>query len=87
MDELTRNFGTNLREVRLSRMLTQNALARLTELSVSYVSMLERGQRSPPLGTVARVAQALQVRPIRLLQELRAPEARSRPAVRTARSA
>jgi transcriptional regulator with XRE-family HTH domain len=36
-------------------------------VSTSYVSMLERNQRTPPLGTLERIARALQVRPVELL--------------------
>jgi transcriptional regulator with XRE-family HTH domain len=37
-------------------------------ISVSYISMLERGQRSPPLETLDALAKALRVSPLELLQ-------------------
>jgi transcriptional regulator with XRE-family HTH domain len=36
-------------------------------ISVSYVSMLERGQRSPPLETIEKMERALKVTPAVLL--------------------
>jgi transcriptional regulator with XRE-family HTH domain len=60
MNLLTR-FASNVRRIRLKKNLSQKALADKVGISVSYVSMLERGQRSPPLETVEKVAKALSV--------------------------
>jgi len=57
----------NLRALRLQRGLSQESLGRKTRLSVSYVSMLERGQRTPPLDTLEVLAKALAVSPVELL--------------------
>ena len=70
MDDLTRTFATNLRAMRLDQKLSQQDLASRAKLSVSYVSMLERGERSPPFPTLSAVAKALRVHPTYLLQEL-----------------
>jgi transcriptional regulator with XRE-family HTH domain len=66
MDLLTR-FAGNVRRIRLKKKYSQKALAEKVGISVSYVSMLERGQRSPPLETVEKVAKALAVAPALLL--------------------
>jgi transcriptional regulator with XRE-family HTH domain len=66
MDLLTR-FAGNVRRLRSKKNLSQKALADKVGISVSYVSMLERGQRSPPLETVERMAKALGVTPSNLL--------------------
>ncbi len=66
MDLLTRFAGT-VRRLRAKKKLSQKALARRVGISVSYVSMLERGQRSPPLETIERMARALGVTPSSLL--------------------
>jgi transcriptional regulator with XRE-family HTH domain len=47
--------------------MSQKALADRVGISVSYVSMLERGQRSPPLETIEKMAKALGVAPAALL--------------------
>jgi transcriptional regulator with XRE-family HTH domain len=66
MDLLTR-FAGNVRRLRSRKHLSQKALADKVGISVSYVSMLERGQRSPPLETIEKVARALGVAPGALL--------------------
>ena len=67
MASLADRFAANLRSERRRRRLSQEALAAKARLSVSYISMLERGQRSPPLETLAHLAKALAVSPVALL--------------------
>jgi transcriptional regulator with XRE-family HTH domain len=71
MDTLTRNFALNLRAQRVAKKTSQETLAGRCGLSTSYISMLEREQRSPPLPTIETVAKALGVTAIELLQEPR----------------
>jgi transcriptional regulator with XRE-family HTH domain len=66
MDLLTK-FASNVRRLRAKRKFSQKALADKIGISVSYVSMLERGQRSPPLETIEKMAKALGVPPASLL--------------------
>ncbi|HEY7723955.1 MAG TPA: helix-turn-helix transcriptional regulator [Anaeromyxobacteraceae bacterium] len=66
MDLLAR-FAANVRRLRGRKGLSQKVLADKVGISVSYVSMLERGQRSPPLETIEKMARALGVPPHSLL--------------------
>ncbi len=66
MDLLTK-FASNVRRLRSKKRLSQKALADRVGISVSYVSMLERGQRSPPLETIEKMARALGTSPASLL--------------------
>ena len=59
MASLAEKFAVNLKSERVRKKLSQEALARKADLSVSYVSMLERGQRTPPLDTLEVLARAL----------------------------
>ena len=68
----------NLRAMRLRKKLSQESLGRKAGICVSYVSMLERGQRSPPLDTLEALAKALGVSPIAFLQELPRQKAMSK---------
>jgi transcriptional regulator with XRE-family HTH domain len=59
-------FGARLREVRLSRGISQAALAQLVEsaggrLTPNYVSDLERGLKSPTLTMILKLCRALDV--------------------------
>ena len=65
---LADRFSRNLRAARLQRQLSQRELASRAALSISYVSMLERGQRSPPLDTVEGLGKALGVAPAQILR-------------------
>jgi transcriptional regulator with XRE-family HTH domain len=57
----------NLFAARSRRKLSQQAVAEKSKLSVSYISMLERGARTPPLETLEVLAKALGVKPLDLL--------------------
>jgi len=67
MASLADKFATNFRNERLRRKLSQEALAQKAGLSVSYISMLERGERSPPLDTLEMLAKALSISAVSLL--------------------
>lgn len=54
-----RLLGERVREQRRSRGLTQEDLAESLDLSVAYVSLIERGGRNPPYTTVVAIARAL----------------------------
>jgi len=64
---LADKFAVNLKSERVRKKLSQEGLARKANLSVSYVSMLERGQRTPPLDTLEILAKALSTNPVTLI--------------------
>lgn len=67
--EELRRLGERVREQRRSRGLTQEALAEALDLSVAYVSLIERGGRNPPYTTVVAIARALGVAPSRIVAD------------------
>jgi transcriptional regulator with XRE-family HTH domain len=69
---LLATVAQNLREIRAQKNLSQQVVAQKAKISVSYVSMLERAQRSPPLETLEAIAKALGVTPLSLLETGRA---------------
>jgi transcriptional regulator with XRE-family HTH domain len=64
---LAERFSHNMKQERRRKRLSQTQLGRRAGVSTSYVSMLERNQRTPPLDTLEKIAKALQVRPVQLL--------------------
>ncbi len=74
MDPLTRSFARNVRALRIAQRITQASLGKRAGITTSYLSMLERGVRTPPLPTITALARALKVKPLYLLQELDLPE-------------
>ena len=67
------NIGQTIQLARSKRKLSQAALAKRAGISVSYLSLLERGRRDPPLSTLQRIAAAL-VMPVEILFFLGAEE-------------
>jgi transcriptional regulator with XRE-family HTH domain len=55
----TEAFGEVLRELRAQRGLTQEALALEAGTERSHISSLERAEKGPTLGTILRLARAL----------------------------
>lgn len=66
--ELKRHFGNRVREFRLRRNLSQEALAELCELNRTYVGSVERGERNISLINIHRLASALAIEPHELLR-------------------
>lgn len=86
-------LGKAIREHRARIKLSQAGLAESIDASVEFVSLIERGERLPSVGTLVRVAQVLGVTPGALL-DASTVEAEADPAVlllrrlpRSARSA
>lgn len=67
--EELRRLGERVREQRRSRGLTQEALAEALDLSVAYVSLIERGGRNPPYTTVVAISRALGVSMSRIIPD------------------
>jgi transcriptional regulator with XRE-family HTH domain len=61
------SLGERIREVRHRQGYTQAALAEALDLSVAYVSLIERGGRNPPYTTVVAIAKALAVPTARIV--------------------
>ncbi len=55
------SIGKNIRAYRIHRRLRQEDLAELTGLSVTYIGMLERGEKIPALETFIKILNALEV--------------------------
>jgi transcriptional regulator with XRE-family HTH domain len=56
-----RALGRRVRALRETMRLTQDAFARRCGISVSFASLLERGERSPSYETLLVIAKALEV--------------------------
>lgn len=62
-------LAANLRSLRRSKGLSQEALADLAGLHRTYVSSVERCERNATLDTLDKLAAALGVSPSRLLED------------------
>lgn len=71
MPESVRNaFGDVLRELREQRMLTQERLAFASGIDRSFISLLERGVNRATLDTLWALAEALEVSPSAVVQQV-----------------
>jgi transcriptional regulator with XRE-family HTH domain len=60
-DELLSKVGAKIRELRLQRQLSLQALSDLSGVSIGVVSEIERGIGNPSINTLAQLAHALNI--------------------------
>ncbi len=70
--DLRRIVGTNVRYWRVKRGFSQEELAFRSDLHRTYVSAVERGIRNPTVLILGKMAAALDVRPVLLLDDYNA---------------
>jgi transcriptional regulator with XRE-family HTH domain len=63
-------FGQRLRDLRAEHGVSQDDLARATDVHPTAIGRLERGSREPRLSTILRLARGLDVEPGKLLDDL-----------------
>lgn len=61
-------FGKVLRVVRKEAGLTQEQLGHAAGVDRTFVSLIERGERQPTVRVLFRLATAMQVTPVRLIE-------------------
>jgi len=67
--DIRKVFGANARKFRLALGLSQEAVAERMGVDRAYISSMERGLQNATLLTIWQTAQALEVRPMDLLDE------------------
>lgn len=67
---VAKQFAQRLRQARSEAGLSQEALAHAADLHPNAIGLIERGEREPMLGTVLSLAQALDLTPGELLDNL-----------------
>ena len=61
MATLRKKFGARLPEIRVQRRMTQEEFAEATDLSVDFLSLMERGRNAPSFETLERIAKRLRL--------------------------
>ena len=67
--DILKVFGTNLRKYREEKNISQEKFAEMSGLHRTYISDLERYQRSISLGNVQKIADALEIETYLLFKE------------------
>ncbi len=65
--EVLSALGRRIRDARVASGITQEKLAQALNVSNAYISLIERGDRNPPIATVLAIAHALGISPRELL--------------------
>jgi len=76
MSDINESIGIRLRELRLQRQLTLEALSEMTGVSVSMLSAIERGRKSPTLTVLNKINSGMQISLSELLDRHRDNERR-----------
>ena len=63
-------FGNVLKQLRSDKGLSQEELGFESGYHRTYISMLERGKKSPSLKTIFQLAKALDVEPSKIMDQL-----------------
>lgn len=66
--KLVADLGQAIRDRRLAKKLSQEALAEIADFDRTYISLLERGERNPSFSNLCRIAAALGTIPSDLLE-------------------
>ena len=62
-------FGAALRRLRLSARMSQEELGLEAGVQRNFVSLIERGQNQPTIGTISKLARALRMKASELVAE------------------
>ncbi len=61
MEDIKKIFGSNVRKYRLEKNLSQEKLADISNLHRTYISDVERAERSISLDNIQKIADALEI--------------------------
>jgi transcriptional regulator with XRE-family HTH domain len=67
LDNLSKEIGKRVKELRNARGFSQQELANLSDLHRTYISSIERGEKNVTLVSLQRIAQGLRVSLVELL--------------------
>lgn len=69
MEDIKKLFGSNVRKYRLGKSLSQERLAEISGLHRTYISAVERAERSISLDNIQKIALALEIETYKLFIE------------------
>lgn len=69
MSNLIQKFSVKLRYLREKKNISQDALAKLTDIDRSYIGRIDRGEVNISLDKLFKIAKALKCQPAELMPE------------------
>ncbi len=70
MDNIKVLFGKRIRGIRISKKISQEKMAELCGLHPTYIGQLERGEKSPTLESIYKIASGLNLPPQALFENI-----------------
>ena len=58
----------NIKKYRIALNISQEKLSEMAEISTDYISLIERGKRTPSIKRLCKIAKALNIEPYLLLK-------------------
>jgi transcriptional regulator with XRE-family HTH domain len=71
-------FGLRLKSLRIDKGLTQGELAELVGLSVDFIGLIERGERSPSFESLDKLSKVFNIPVSSLFEDTKKPRASNR---------
>lgn len=66
--DIKQKFGKRLKELRLQKGLSQEALANIADLDRTYIPSIEKGERNVSITVIEKLAKALNIDIIKLIE-------------------
>ncbi|KKL81364.1 hypothetical protein LCGC14_1995500 [marine sediment metagenome] len=70
MSDLIEKFAEKLKELRIERNISQDALSRITDIDRSYIGRIDRGEVNITLDKLFKISKALKCQPAELMPEI-----------------
>lgn len=70
MNDFSKNTGVVLRGLRVEKKLSQEELASRSDVHRTYISLIERGIKSPTLNVLYRISKSLDMKLSALITEI-----------------
>lgn len=68
--ELLKEFGKTIRDYRIKKSISQEALSFECELDRTYIGSIERGERNVSLINIVKISKALNIHPSNLFKNI-----------------
>ncbi len=72
--DMLKSFGSEIRNLRMSKNLSQERLAEIAGVHRTYIGMIERGEKNISLANIAKIAKSLNIHIYEIFQRIECQE-------------